>query len=1404
VRARVRSVRIEFALDALMRGGLRAANVTVQGPELAFGLDKSGRLDWPAPAISFDPDTVSIDHIAIEDGQVDLADAASGTRMTLEKLGFSGDVRSLAGPIRGEGSVVIAGQSYPYRVAASHPAADGAVKLRLNVDPVDHPRMVDLDSSIWLERGVPHFDGTLAWARGFGRASAGDPWRLTGHLRGSTTAAAMEKVELQYGPEDRAARLHGDANLTLGAKPELSATLTATQIDLDRVLGLPEAVRRKPLVALRNLGDRLSGMQQAPIAVRLALNAESVTLAGAPVQRLSGEVRGEAGAWSLEGLDLRAPGATQMRLRGRLNVTAQGVDFAGPGRIESRDPRALVAWLTDRSDVQAMAGPFRAEGDVRVGTEAIAIERLKADLDRMSIEGRFAYTWPVGDRPARIEAALSAPEVDFDRGYALVQDMFAGTLAGPALEWPREGTLALDIARSSIAGVAVQRADIKLRLDTRALDIERLAIADFGGASVAGRGSIDLGTRTPRGTVALDLDVRAPDGVIALLDKFAPQAAVGLRRSAGKFLPAKLQASLALDADAARDAGTPAGAKLKLGGSAGGFTLDLRGDAGMADSASFTDPAKLGAAKLDLTGRLEAQDGGALIELMGLDRLVVVGKGPSGLDLKATGTVDGALAVDGRITAAGLDASAKGSLRLPVGRAAAAGLAVTLAKGELRTVAGVTVPAAVSAQLDLADDTVRLSELAGQVAGSDIGGRLAVGLSEPTTLDGDIRIGKADLPTLIAATVGMPRRNVDATPAGNAPPAGGAWPAEPFGAGLFANSRGKIAVAAGTTTLTQRLTARDLHGTLQVEPSKVTFADVDGALAGGKISGRLVFERGPDGLTASSRMRLQNVDIAGLLPGDRTVSGRLTLDAEIEGSGRSPVALMNSWRGNGTFAAENVGIARLNSGAFDAVIRSVDGGLPIAVQPLRERVDTALAQGAFAIPRAQGTITATGGTARLVDTVQGRGAELTLSAVVDLGAALIDATLTLKGPGSLAPPDLGRPEITIALQGPADNPARTLDVAALTNWLSMRQIAQNAKRLEAAEAARQSPGPPARPPQVRPDGQARLEPQVRVEPQAKVEPQPQAKVEPQGRIEPQARLEPPARVEPQAKVEPPPPARVEPQARIEAQPQVKVEPQARLEPPTRVEPQARIEPQPQVKVEPQARLEPPARVEPQAKVEPPPPARGEPQPPPPPRIEPQAKIETPPPRPEPQAQPRESPVPPRQGETVATATPADDPALKNLDQAVAANPNDANALSRRGQLFVLRGNFPFAIRDFDEVLRIRPKDPEALNNRCWARAILGDLQSALRDCNDALAIRPRYADALDSRGFVNFKIGQLSSAVADYDAALRINPKQASSLYGRGMAKLRTGNASDGQRDIAAAKALQANIADEFANLGIR
>src|SRR5262249_21419404 len=66
-----------------------------------------------------------------------------------------------------------------------------------------------------------------------------------------------------------------------------------------------------------------------------------------------------------------------------------------------------------------------------------------------------------------------------------------------------------------------------------------------------------------------------------------------------------------------------------------------------------------------------------------------------------------------------------------------------------------------------------------------------------------------------------------------------------------------------------------------------------------------------------------------------------------------------------------------------------------------------------------------------------------------------------------------------------------------------------------------------------------------------------------------------------------------------------------------------------------------------------------------------------------------------------------------------------------------------------------------------------------------------------------FKMTHFDAAVSDYDAALRIDPKLAFALYGRGLARLNNGDPS-GEADIAAAKALQADIAEEYARYGMQ
>ncbi|MDA9464618.1 caspase family protein [Bradyrhizobium sp. CCBAU 53415] len=214
------------------------------------------------------------------------------------------------------------------------------------------------------------------------------------------------------------------------------------------------------------------------------------------------------------------------------------------------------------------------------------------------------------------------------------------------------------------------------------------------------------------------------------------------------------------------------------------------------------------------------------------------------------------------------------------------------------------------------------------------------------------------------------------------------------------------------------------------------------------------------------------------------------------------------------------------------------------------------------------------------------------------------------------------------------------------------------------------------------------------------------------------------------------------------------------------------------------------------------PAAAAPAPAPAPAPKPQIEAALPPPPPPPK--PVDPGAAPSTDSGPSAAVLADDPTIKSLTAKIAANPDDVNALYRRGQVYASKGAYNLAIKDFDDTLRINSKDVEALNNRCWTRTVVGDLQGALKDCNEALRLRPNFVDALDSRGLVNLKSGAVKNAIADFDAALKINPRLTSSLYGRGLAKQRNGSAQEGALDIANAKAMDPNIVQEFASYGVR
>jgi uncharacterized protein involved in outer membrane biogenesis len=1052
-KVRARLLRIEFALGALARGEWRIAEAQLDGPEFAAGLDGSGRLAWPVPKLGFDLEGVSIARLHIQDGRASLADAASDARLVLEKLDFTGELRSLAGPVKGEGSFVVAGQRYPYRIAVGRIAEDGGAKLRLTVDATEQPLAADADVLIWVQRGVPRFEGSLQLARAVGRAPAGagsliiEPWRVTSRIRGDSAAAVLEQIEFQYGPDDRAVKLRGSADLTFGRQPEFKGALSSPQIDLDRVLALPEPTRRRPLAAIKTLAESFLAASRLPIPAALNLSAENVTLGGAALVRLAADLKADADGVEIKGLELRAPGMSQLRLKGRLVATSTGAQFVGSTRLEANDPRALVAWLTERSDEQAVSsGPLRLGGDLTVGSDAIAIDRLKLDLDRMTVAGRLSYSWARDERPARLEAVLNAPEIDFDRIHAVAKAVLGET----TFDWPREGALSLKIARALVAGIEAKQAEIEMRSDANGFEIARLAIADFGGATLAAKGRIDTKAQLPRGAMTLDVDARALDGVVALLDKIGPEAGDRLRRSAGRLVPLTLRAAVSVDPAPAGGAA----AKIKIDGRAGAFRLAVQGDAaGANDAIKLDDFAALAGAKVDLSGRLDADDAAALIECIGLDRFLAVDKRPARLTLAVKGPLDGELAIDAQLAAGALNIASNGSVHVADRAKAGADLNLKMTNATVRSPRpggrpAEPLPASVTARLALSQATVRVSELTGTVAGASVRGRLELGVQQqPITVEGDLELGALDLPAAIAAAIGMPAQG--AANAGTSTNASGPWPAEPFEQALPGLS-GQVAIKAARVALTPKLAAQDVRGVLRFGDSELALQGMEGRLAGGQAAADLTFLRRANGLSARTQLRLVGANAAELLP-EGSLSGRLTVEATAEGTGMSPVALVGSLVGSGSFTLENGRVMRLDPAAFDAVTRAVDQGLPIDATRIRDRVDAALTRGGLGIALAEGAITIGDGQARLSNpTIRAQRADLAAGGSVNLAEGALDARLTLFGAGAGAPADT-RPEIGIVLKGPIETPKRTVDVAALASWLALRAVEQQSKKLDVLE-----------------------------------------------------------------------------------------------------------------------------------------------------------------------------------------------------------------------------------------------------------------------------------------------------------------------------------------------------------------
>jgi AsmA family/AsmA-like C-terminal region len=1042
---RAGSLDLEVRLGPLVRGDIEATEAHLVSPQIALSLDRSGAIDWPAVTRRFGPDELSVSRLSIEDGSITLADAASGARLTLQKLSFAGDVRSLLGPFQGEGTFAVGDKPFSYRISGGRADADSGLKIRLGVDPSDQPLTTSLDGALTFDHGTPQFDGALTVARPFGVALSNgervmsDPWQATATIHATPAAASLKDVAFQYGPDERAINVTGKADLTFGDHPHVDGEVSALDVNVDRALAAPDVTNRPPLLMIKNFVEAAVPAAKLPMPGKIGVSIAGLTVGGTTVQSLHGAVRFDDSGWSLDNVELRAPGLTAVSVSGRLTATAHGLTFSGPGTLESADADTLLAWLSGRGD-RASGGVriLHARGDVTVAGERFAVDGLTAALDQESVAGHFAYTWPEADHPAIVEADLHATKLDLDALAA-----FAKTAVdedGFAL--PHQGSLKLDVGKVTFAGVDALGVKAQAKFDAGALQIERLSIGDLGDAAFDVSGRIDELSSQPRGRISVDLDAGALAGLTRLLGRFAPRTADVLRRAGDHLAPAKVHATVTVDR--APTAGSSA--KLDLSGQVGLLRVALNGEAN-------GEPARLGESSMRIDGRLDADDGTALTALFGLDHVIGVDQLPGRVTLSATGPRNGELRIDADAAASGATAAVRGTLRLSGEQAPVGVFQVLATAADLRPLQqamtgqlGNAVPVSARAAVAVNGAALSLTQIAVADGKAAMHGRLAVNLGSPIGIDGDLGADNVDGTWLTTMLLGLPAQ---------AQGAAGLWSSQPVGAGAFGPMNGAVSFTFDHAAFTPTLIASSLKGVAQFRPSEIALNDLDGNLAGGHVAGALAFHRDGNGVVGHGQLALADADAATMLAADnKTIDARLTLKADFDSIGATPAALVRMLHGGGTIALNDAHIGGLDPAAFAAAVQAAGQSTVIDPAKIQPAVNAALVNGRLTVPQGNVVLTITDGKINVANVILPAtdGGALALSGTLDLNTAAVDARLVLSAPPPAHALIAIRPELAVALKGPLAAPVRTLDIAALNGWLTQRASELLNRQLESIEA----------------------------------------------------------------------------------------------------------------------------------------------------------------------------------------------------------------------------------------------------------------------------------------------------------------------------------------------------------------
>ncbi len=160
-------------------------------------------------------------------------------------------------------------------------------------------------------------------------------------------------------------------------------------------------------------------------------------------------------------------------------------------------------------------------------------------------------------------------------------------------------------------------------------------------------------------------------------------------------------------------------------------------------------------------------------------------------------------------------------------------------------------------------------------------------------------------------------------------------------------------------------------------------------------------------------------------------------------------------------------------------------------------------------------------------------------------------------------------------------------------------------------------------------------------------------------------------------------------------------------------------------------------------------------------------------------------------------------ALGDYSQAIALRPSYATAHFNGGMVHYGLGNVETAIASFTKALEHHPGYAEAYNNRGNCYVIVQAYQEAIEDFDQALELNPAFTAAYNNIGNLYYQIKNFDEALASYDQSLAVQPNQPEAHNNKGNAYLALGNYAEAVENFNRATTLKADYAEAYYNRGL-